>query len=214
MRCRREADGRSVRTMTRPASNATERELAGLVRRCYAGLDAEGLRSEIAAGLRRVLAVDAAFVATVDPVTLLMTGVRADDPLAAEAFRFLDNELSSADVNTFAGLARSSDHVQTLDRATLGDRTSSARYTEIMAPLGLGDEMRAALVAGPHCWGVMCLHREDGPWGSVTASSAWCAGWFRISRRACVVPWPGTSERWNLLRFPGRASWSSPRSSR
>lgn len=165
MRCRSGADGRSVRTMARPASNATERELAGLVRRCYAGLDAEELRSEIAAGLQRVLTVDAAFVATVDPVTLLMTGVRADDPLTTEAFRFLDNELSADDVNTFAGLARSRDHVQTLDRATLGDRATSARYTEIMAPLGLGDELRAALVTGPHCWGVVCLHREDGPLG-------------------------------------------------
>ena len=34
-----------------------------------------------------------------------------------------------------------------------------------MAPLGLGDEVRAALVAGQHCWGVLCLHREDSPAG-------------------------------------------------
>ena len=34
-----------------------------------------------------------------------------------------------------------------------------------MAPLGLGDEVRAALVAGQHCWGVLCLHREDSPLG-------------------------------------------------
>jgi DNA-binding CsgD family transcriptional regulator len=30
-----------------------------------------------------------------------------------------------------------------------------------MAPLGLGDEVRVALMAGGHCWGVLCLHRED-----------------------------------------------------
>jgi DNA-binding CsgD family transcriptional regulator len=34
-----------------------------------------------------------------------------------------------------------------------------------MAPLGLGDELRAALVAGQHCWGVLCLHREDSSLG-------------------------------------------------
>ena len=91
--------------------------------------------------------------------------MRVDEPLAAEAFRLLDNELSAADVNTFTALARSAEHVQTLDRATRGDRAASSRYTEIMAPLGLGDEMRAALVAGAHCWGVVCLHRGDGPGG-------------------------------------------------
>ncbi|TCM42519.1 LuxR family transcriptional regulator [Kribbella sp. VKM Ac-2568] len=30
-----------------------------------------------------------------------------------------------------------------------------------MAPLGLGDELRAALPSGGRCWGVICLHRED-----------------------------------------------------
>ncbi|MFD4587071.1 hypothetical protein ACFWOD_25410, partial [Streptomyces sp. NPDC058434] len=37
------------------------------------------------------------------------------------------------------------DPVGSLDRATEGSRTDSARYREIMAPLGLGDELRAAL---------------------------------------------------------------------
>src|SRR6266542_871860 len=31
-----------------------------------------------------------------------------------------------------------------------------------MRPLGLGDELRAALRAGGACWGLMCLHREAG----------------------------------------------------
>jgi DNA-binding CsgD family transcriptional regulator len=39
---------------------------------------------------------------------------------------------------------------------------SSARYREILKPLGLGDEMRVALVDGDACWGYMCLHRELG----------------------------------------------------
>ena len=34
-----------------------------------------------------------------------------------------------------------------------------------MAPLGLGDELRAALVAAGSCWGVLCLHRLDAPAG-------------------------------------------------
>lgn len=165
-RCRTGSAGRTLAPMAAgPALRTTERQLAGLVRRCYAGLDAPALRGEIAAGLRAVLAADAAFVATVDPVTMLMTGVVADDPLGADALRFLDNELAAADVNTFTSLAARRDHVQTLDRATGGERFASARYADILSPLGLGDELRAALVSGPHCWGVVCLHRGDGPSG-------------------------------------------------
>jgi DNA-binding CsgD family transcriptional regulator len=55
--------------------------------------------------------------------------------------------------------------VNSLDRATAGDRPASARYSEVMAPLELGDELRAALVSGGRCWGVMCLHRADSPLG-------------------------------------------------
>jgi DNA-binding CsgD family transcriptional regulator len=34
-----------------------------------------------------------------------------------------------------------------------------------MAPVGLGDEARAALRSRGQCWGVLCLHREDGVGG-------------------------------------------------
>jgi DNA-binding CsgD family transcriptional regulator len=136
-----------------------------MVRRCYAGLDTAGLRDEISIGLRRVLTVDAAFIATVDPVTLLFTGMVVDEPLTAAGPQFLDNEFSGGDVNTFTGLAAAADPVDSLDRVSAGERTVSARYRDIMAPLGLGDELRAVLRSAGHCWGVLCLHREDGPGG-------------------------------------------------
>ncbi|MBA2279748.1 MAG: GAF domain-containing protein [Acidimicrobiia bacterium] len=34
-----------------------------------------------------------------------------------------------------------------------------------MAPMQLGDELRAALISGGRCWGVFCLHRMDAPDG-------------------------------------------------
>src|SRR6516162_10429982 len=34
-----------------------------------------------------------------------------------------------------------------------------------MGPLGLGDELRAALVTKNGCWGALCLHREDAAHG-------------------------------------------------
>ena len=147
------------------AAGAVERRVADIVRRCYAGLDAARLQPEVLGRLRQIVPADAAFFATVDPVTLLFTGAVAEDPLSAATPLFLDNEFGHDDVNKFAALAGSDDRIASLDRATRGDRSASPRYREIMAPLGLGDELRAALVAGQHCWGVLCLHREDSPLG-------------------------------------------------
>jgi hypothetical protein len=44
--------------------------------------------------------------------------------------------------------------------ATRGELALSPRYQEILAPMDLGDELRAALMVGFKCWGFMCLHRE------------------------------------------------------
>jgi DNA-binding CsgD family transcriptional regulator len=150
------------------AAMPVERQVAEIVRRCYAGLDAAQLRLEVLGRLRRIMPVDAVFFATVDPVTLLFTTAVADDPLSAATPQFLDNEFGRDDVNKFAALSVAG-RVTSLDSATSGDRSASPRYREIMAPLGLGDELRAALVTGQHCWGVLCLHREDSSHGFTEA---------------------------------------------
>ena len=142
-----------------------ERQATALIGRCYAGLDAAGLRAEVLRRLRQMLPVDAAFFATVDPMTLLFTSAVGDEPLGAAAPLFLENEFGRDDVNKFAALAESVDPVASLDRATRGQRPASARYREIMGPLGLGDELRAALVTKTGCWGVLCLHRQDASHG-------------------------------------------------
>ena len=49
--------------------------------------------------------VDAAFLATVDPVTLLFTSVSTEAPLDAATPLFLANEYGRDDVNKFAALA-------------------------------------------------------------------------------------------------------------
>jgi DNA-binding CsgD family transcriptional regulator len=141
------------------------RQVTGLINRCYSGLDAAGLRGEVLRRLPAILSVDAAFFATVDPMTMLFTSAVADEPLGAATSQFLDNEFGRDDVNKFAALAESADPVGSLDRATRGDRPASARYRDIMGPLGLGDELRAALISNRECWGVLCLHREDAAHG-------------------------------------------------
>ena len=42
-----------------------------------------------------------------------------------------------------------------------GELERSQRYREILAPLALGDELRAALITGGSCWGFMCMHRDQ-----------------------------------------------------
>lgn len=145
-------------------TGARLRHAAQLERVCGEGLDVERLRSEALTGLRSILAVEAAFFATVDPATMLFTSAHAEDPLHMVAEHFLDNEYGQEDVNKFVGLA-SGVPIATLDRSTSGDRAASVRYREIMAPLGLGDELRVALMSGGHCWGVLCLHRGDATTG-------------------------------------------------
>jgi DNA-binding CsgD family transcriptional regulator len=147
------------------ARAATEHQVTALIGRCYAGLGSAGLRDEMLRRLRQLLTVDAAFFATVDPATLLFTSGTADEPLAAAQPLFLANEFGHADVSKFADLAEAADPVSSLDRETGGTRPLSPRYREIMGPLGLGDELRAALVTQQTCWGVMCLHREDAEHG-------------------------------------------------
>lgn len=136
------------------------RQTAQLERLCDQGLDVEHLRDEALRRLHQLFTVDAAFFATVDPATMLFTTAYAEDPLPAVTELFLGNEYGEDDVNKFIGLA-DGEPIATLDRATSGDRDASARYREILAPLGLGDELRVALMSGTHCWGVLCLHRAD-----------------------------------------------------
>jgi DNA-binding CsgD family transcriptional regulator len=133
--------------------------------RCYVGLDSGSLQAELLDGLQRMVPFDAAFCATADPATLLFTGAVLREIPSESTPRFLANEFLDDDVNKFRSLAGARSPVDWLDRATEGLRDRSARYREIMEPLGLGDELRAAFRAGGACWGFLCLHREDGPQG-------------------------------------------------
>ncbi|WP_308646499.1 LuxR C-terminal-related transcriptional regulator [Nocardia cyriacigeorgica] len=154
-----------------PRAASTTRAVHDLVRHCHGGLDPLELPQQLLRSVRRLLPVDAAFFATADPATLLFTGSYAEQPLDSVAPLFLDNEFSGNDVNRFAALALSPTHVASLDAATHFDRAASGRYRDIMRPLGLGDELRAALVAGSHCWGYLCLHRADDPLGFTRAET-------------------------------------------
>jgi len=80
-------------------SELLQRRADALIERCYAGLDAATLRREVAARLKAMAGVDAAFIATVDPATLLFTSAISEEPLIEAAPAFLANELGGRDVN-------------------------------------------------------------------------------------------------------------------
>src|ERR687897_361283 len=145
-------------------SRSAERVGQEIVRLCHAGLDSRTLRVEVIRHLRKLIPVDASFFATADPATLLFTSTVVDDVLAHATTRFVENEFLKDDSVKFASLARGRSPVDSLGVATEGKLARSTRYQEILAPMDLGDELRAALVVGSKCWGFMCLHRErSGP---------------------------------------------------
>jgi DNA-binding CsgD family transcriptional regulator len=139
--------------------------MADMERLSSDGLDLDSFRREALRRLRTSVPIDAAFFASVDPSTMLFTSALAETPLAAVTALFLDNEYVRDDVNKFARLAAAYDPVGSLDRSTNGDRATSARYRDVLAPIGMGDELRVALMAGGLCWGVLCLHRTESPLG-------------------------------------------------
>jgi DNA-binding CsgD family transcriptional regulator len=150
-------------------SRAIARRADDLLRRCSSGLRGIAFQAEVVRSIHAMLPVDAVFLATADPGTLLLTGIYAEEPLVGVADQFLDNEFGQDDVLKFQSLATGARHVATLDSATRGDRSASSRYRNIMAPLGLGDELRAALVTPSGCWGYLCLHRAESPHGFTPA---------------------------------------------
>ncbi len=141
-------------------SRSAERIRQEIVRLCHAGLDSRTFRVETVRRLQKAMPVDVSFFATADPATLLFTSAVVDDILARATSQFVENEFLKDDSVKFVRLARGHSSVDSLGLATKGELARSSRYQEILAPMDLGDELRAALVVGSKCWGFMCLHRE------------------------------------------------------
>jgi DNA-binding CsgD family transcriptional regulator/GAF domain-containing protein len=149
-----------------------ERVRREIIRLTQAGLDFRALQGETLKRLRKVIPIEAAFFATVDPATLLFTSAMSDDILQQVTPQFIENEFLQDDVNKFVALARSGSPVGSLFQVTHQRVEQSQRYREVLAPLGLGDELRAALITRDVCWGVLCLHRErtSPPFGPAEAA--------------------------------------------
>ncbi len=146
-----------------------------IIRLCHAGLDPLALLEEAFSRLRRAIPLDAWFCATMDPATLLYTGaLRRGFPAGSEQMTpmLMYNEFMQDDVNKFTSFARGGRPAGTLYTATGGVPERSARFRDIFAPAGLGDELRGVLKAGSSTWGAFCLHRELSPAGFSEAEAA------------------------------------------
>jgi DNA-binding CsgD family transcriptional regulator len=143
-----------------------------IIRLCRSGCDSRTLRREAVKQLRKAIPLDAYFFATADPATLLFTGAMADGILERVTPQFIENEFLQDDVNKFAWLASGKQPIGSLAAETRDQLERSRRYRDILAPLGLGDELRAALTADGLCWGFLCLHRDrsSSPFTAVEAT--------------------------------------------
>jgi DNA-binding CsgD family transcriptional regulator len=151
---------------------SAERVRRKIIQLCHAGLDSRTLRVEIIKRLRTVIPIDVAFFTTADPATLLFTGAIADEILVRATPQFIENEFLHEDVNKFRWLTNSKQVVSGLAEVTEHKLESSPRYRDILVPLALGDELRAALITGGRCWGFMCLHRDRSSPNFTTAEMA------------------------------------------
>src|SRR5215470_9292742 len=139
---------------------AAERTRREIIRLCYSALDSHQLRVELLKHLRTVIPFDYIFFSTTDPATLLFTSSVLDETPTPVLSQFLENEFLQDDFNKFLFLLRNRLPVGVLSEQTQHDLMRSQRYRDILAPLALGDEMRAVFVTNAACWGTLCLHRE------------------------------------------------------
>jgi DNA-binding CsgD family transcriptional regulator len=155
---------------------AVERTRLEMIRLCHGSLDSRALRTELLQRLHAVIPYEASFFPTTDPATLLFTSSLIDFSLPTWArMRFLENELVDEDFNKVRLLHRRRPPVGVLSEQTEGDLRRSQRYRDVLTPLALGDEMRAAFVANAACWGTICLHRDRTAPGFTPAEAAFFA---------------------------------------
>lgn len=134
--------------------------VAAVADACRSGLDVDELRARVLPRIRRVVPVDALWWAVSDPATMLFNRAEREEIPAETGPYLIRNEFLEDDVNKWTAVARDPHGVRTLWDATGGSPEVSARYRDIFEPLGLGDELRAALRIDGECWGYMCMHRE------------------------------------------------------
>ena len=140
--------------------------LAALDRLVAAGHDDEAFRRRADNVVRPVLAYDVAAWSTTDPATGLLTSCQLVGlPYDADRERLIfgceyewDGEVGAR----YAELARAVVPAAALSVTTGGNPDASVRYRELLAPLGIVDELRLTFVTGGLPWGTLTAYRYGG----------------------------------------------------
>jgi DNA-binding CsgD family transcriptional regulator len=140
--------------MRRQDAQRAEREVAHLA---SAGLDWSALSLHAGEAVRRAMPYDHACWHTVDPASLLFTGVTKDS--LEDETRLPYHEYALSDVNQWADLARGP-QVGILSEATGGAPEVSPRFRELLRPRGIAAELRAVFSAGGTAWGACGIYRD------------------------------------------------------
>lgn len=119
--------------------------------------DAARLVPAVAGIVQSVVRSDAADWHEFDPASVVPTSRRTTG-IAIDAAALSRIENGGEDYALFSDLARRPPHSAALGIVT-GDRDRSRRYREVLAPAGIGDELRAVFVVDGCAWGGAALYR-------------------------------------------------------
>lgn len=138
--------------------------LAALDRLVAAGVDDQTFRERADRVVRPALGLDVVAWSTTDPATGLLTschvvGVPYDADRERSVFRYEYEEDGEVGAR-YTDLARADVPAAVLSLTTAGNPAASARYRELLEPLGIVDELRVALVAGGVLWGTLTAYRQ------------------------------------------------------
>ena len=145
-----------------PVVTSPARVREDLVRLAHRGADVRDFALGAVRILARAVPFEGVFVATMDPATLMPTGMVAENvPPPATHPRLKEIEFGGEDFNALPSLVLSERHAATLSQATRGVLDRSERHREIMGPHGFGDELRVVLVDDHATWGAVDLRGAD-----------------------------------------------------
>ncbi|MEQ7127963.1 helix-turn-helix transcriptional regulator [Actinopolymorpha sp. B11F2] len=127
--------------------------------------DPAAVFAEASARLRRLVPFDLSGWMATDPGTgLPVAPTLFDGPMYSSDDYCIDywrQEFCVGDVNLFRDIARAPTPAASL-RAAVDDPRRSARYRNVLQPLGVDDELRLVLRVGESQWGAVSLWRRPG----------------------------------------------------
>jgi DNA-binding CsgD family transcriptional regulator len=143
---------------------ATERARARcrerLERLSESDLDCESMRREAVDALQRVIGFDRWCWPLADPETLLPSSGMAEHDFGPRVPRSLELEYSEDDFAAKHILARRANSAGSLSGETGGDLARSARWDQVMRPVGIGDVAGVACRDALGCWGWIEAYRD------------------------------------------------------